>query len=65
MSTAVQLAINYLNDRLVNADSIGCALDMAAGGNPPPWVEMYRSQLEGIREASEALESLLHGGCHD
>ena len=66
MSAApVNLAFNRLNERLVDADAIGQAMNLAGGDNPPPWVEVYVSQLEGIRQAAEALETLLCGGCHD
>lgn len=64
-AAAVRLAVNALNQRLVQADVIGQALNLAGGDNPPPWVEVYVSQLEGIRVASEALETLLCGGAYD
>lgn len=58
-------ALDVLNTRLVAADSIGQALDLAGGDEPPSWVFVYRGQVEAIREASEALETLLlgDGGC--
>lgn len=64
-AAAVNLAINCLNERLTNADAIAQALTLAGGDNPPPWVHLYATQLEGITEASRALESLLLGGGHD
>lgn len=55
-------AIDGLNDRLVAADSIGEALDLAGGEEPPPWVRVYRDQVEAIRVAAEAVEVLVRRG---
>lgn len=53
----VNEAITRLNARLVLAGAIGDALDAAAGdGFAPPWVHVYREQVEAIREAAEAVE---------
>ena len=54
-------ALDVLNDRLVNAGSIGESLDLAGGANAPAWVHVFNTQLEAIRQASEALETLLRG----
>lgn len=59
--TAIFEAVNLLNRRLVLADTIGQSLDEAGGENAPPWVHVFRDQVESIREASEALEMLLSG----
>jgi hypothetical protein len=65
MSGPILRALDALNDRLSSADAIGQALDLAGGDHPAPWVDVYRTQFEAIREASEALETLLRGdgGC--
>lgn len=57
--SAVLQAVDALNDRLVIAGSIGEAFDLAGGEDAPPWVYVYRQQIEAIRGASEALEVLL------
>ncbi|WP_293604674.1 hypothetical protein [Polaromonas sp. UBA4122] len=59
--SAIFEAVNLLNRRLVLADTIGQSLDEAGGENAPPWVHVFRDQVESIREASEALETLLSG----
>ncbi len=59
---AVNLALVALNARLVEADTIGCALDMATGDSPQPWVTLYRDQLEGITQAAVAVEHAVRGG---
>jgi hypothetical protein len=61
MSGQINEALVELNARLVLADAIGEALDLAAGDQPAPWVHVYRLQVESIREASEALEELVYG----
>jgi hypothetical protein len=59
MSQVLQ-AVDALNARLVLAEAIGQAFDLAAPeDSPPPWVFVYREQIEAIRGASEALETLL------
>ncbi len=60
--SALHAAVNALNDRLIAADSIGEALDLAGGEAPPAWVHVYRSQVEAIREAAEAVETLIATG---
>ena len=57
----ILVALDVLNDRLVNADSVGQALELAAGENPPAWVHVFNTQLESVRQASESLEFLLRG----
>ncbi len=54
--SAVRQAINDLNRRLVDAEAIGQALDLAAGESAPSWVQVYRDQVERITEAAEAVE---------
>jgi hypothetical protein len=61
MNPVVGAAVDALNDRLIAADSIAKALDLAGDGDPPPWVDVFRDQVEGIRAAAEALECLLRG----
>lgn len=55
-------AVDVLNDRLVAADAIGEALDLAGGETPPAWVSVYRHQVEAIREAAESVETLVRRG---
>lgn len=61
MTSHAQLlqAVHVLNDRLVMADCIGQALDIAGENDAPPWVYVYRQQVEAIREAAEVLECLI------
>lgn len=61
MSSALLQAVDTLNDRLTLADAIGQALDDVAGDAAPALVHVFRTQLEAIRQASEALETLLRG----
>lgn len=63
MSETIQ-AIDRLNDRLIAAECIGQALDLASGETPPAWVVVFQSQIEAIREAAEALETLVRRGQH-
>lgn len=58
---AINRAVDWLNQKLVAADALAQALDAAGGENPPPWVFVFQDQIEGIRQASEALEMLLSG----
>jgi hypothetical protein len=59
--SALLRAVDALNDRLIAADAIGEALDLAGGDEAPAWVRVFKSQIEAIREASEALECLVRG----
>ncbi len=59
MSTPTFQALNLLNERLLSADAIGQAFDLASCVNPPAWVQVYREQIEAIRGAAEALETLV------
>ncbi len=59
MNPCISAAMDAMNDRLIAADSIAKALDLAGDGDPPPWVDVFRDQIEGIRAACECLESLL------
>ena len=65
MSGPILRALGVLNDRLIHAEAIGDALDLAGGDEAPAWVHVYRGQVATILEASEALETLLRedGGC--
>lgn len=54
-------AVDKLTDCILQADTIGQALDAASGENSLPWVFVYRQQIEAIRVASETLECLLRG----
>ena len=63
---AVNLALAALNARLLDADTIGRALDMAAGDSPQPWVTLFCDQLEGVAQAASDLECTVRGGSpHD
>lgn len=57
----IRNALNLLNDRLVIAHTIGESFGLAGGENAPAWVYVYQTQIESIRQASEALETLLLG----
>jgi len=57
---ALKDAINALNDRLIDADAIGEALDLSGGESAPAWVQVFRTQVERIREAAEAVEMLVN-----
>ena len=59
--SAVTNALHLLNDRLVIAHTIGESFDLAGGENAPAWVHVYQTQIESIRQASEALETMLLG----
>lgn len=57
-------AVDRLNERLIAAECIGQALDLAGGETSPAWVQVFQSQIEAIREAAEALETLVRRGQH-
>ncbi len=57
-------AVDRLNDKLLAADSIGQAFDLAGGETSPAWVTVYRDQIEAIRQAAEAVELLLRKAEH-
>lgn len=59
--SALLRAVDALNDRLIAAIDIGEALDLSGGEEPPAWVRVYRTQIEAISEAAEALETLVRG----
>ncbi len=61
MPGVVLQALDGLNARIVEADVTGQALELAGGDEAPPWVHVFRSQVEAIRQASDALETLLRG----
>jgi hypothetical protein len=58
----LSLAVDALNHRLVLADAIGDAMDAASGNNAPPWVYVFREQVEAIRQAAEVVETLIARG---
>lgn len=60
--SALLCAVDALNDRLLAAESIGEALDLAGGEDAPAWVRVFRDQVEAIRAAAEAVETLVRGG---
>ncbi len=60
--SALREAVNALNDRLLMAHAIGESLEAAAGETAPPWVYVFREQVESIRAAAEVVEGLSHGG---
>lgn len=59
--SALLAAVGVLNARLVAADAIAKALDLAGDGDPPPWVYVFQDQVEGISIAAGALETLIRG----
>lgn len=62
--SALLEAVNTLNDRLDSAESVAKALDAAGGDQPPPWVYVFRDQIEAISKAAEALEIIAVGEHH-
>ena len=64
MTEQMRRACADLANRVLLADSIGQALEAAAGENAPPWVYVFRDQIEAIREASELVECLANRGQH-
>jgi hypothetical protein len=60
MSTLLR-AVDALNDRLVAAGAIGEALGLAGGETAPPWVYVFQTQIEAIRQAAEVVETLTRG----
>jgi len=60
--SAIGEAVNALNDRLILAHAIGETFDAAAGETAPPWVFVFREQIEAIRQAAEAVEMLISRG---
>jgi hypothetical protein len=60
--SAIGEAVNALNDRLILAHAIGESLDAASGEAATPWVFVYREQVEAIRQAAEAVETLISRG---
>jgi hypothetical protein len=60
--SALLRALDALNDRLVAAEAIGDALDLAGGESAPAWVYVYRDQIQAIQEAAEVLETLIRRG---
>lgn len=55
--SALRQAVADLYGRLVNAEAIGQAFDLAAPqDNPPAWVHVYREQIRGLLQAAEAVE---------
>lgn len=62
--SALLSAVDFLNERLVLASSIVGALEAAApADNPPPWVYVFRQQIEAIELAADEIETLIrHGG---
>ena len=59
--SALLAAVDTLNDRLLMAHAIGESLDAAAGEASPPWVYVFREQVESIRAAAEAVELVARG----
>jgi hypothetical protein len=59
--SALLCAVDALNDRLITAEAIGDALDLAAGDASPAWVHVYRAQIAAINQAAETLETLIRG----
>ena len=60
----VTQALDALNARLVHADCVGESLALAGGDDSPAWVYVFRTQVEGIREAAEHLETLIRRAQH-
>lgn len=48
--------MTVLNGRLCDAFNLVGAMELAGGENPPPWVSVFRSCIEGITQAAEAVE---------
>jgi len=60
---ALLSAVDTLNDRLVLASAIVGALEAAAPpDNPPPWVVVFRQQVEALELAADEIETLVRRG---
>ncbi|QKO21753.1 hypothetical protein [Rhodoferax sp. BAB1] len=53
---SIAQAVHILNDRLVNAEAIGQAFELASPDEPPAWVQVYREQIRALLEAAQAVE---------
>lgn len=61
--TELLKAIEAMSETVCLAEAIGDAFESISGeACPPPWVYVYRRQLEAIRAASEAVELLARRG---
>ena len=61
--SALLSAVDVLNDRLVLAASIVGALEAAApDDNPPPWVYVFRQQIDALQLAADTVETLIRQG---
>jgi len=60
--SAINAALDALNDQLVATDSLCGAFELCGGESAPPWVDVFCRQFEAIRAASEALEQLIRRG---
>lgn len=61
--SALLEAVDALSECVVLAEAIGDSFEAVAGeSSPPPWVYVYRCQLEAIRAAAEAVETLVRQG---
>jgi hypothetical protein len=63
MSQLLQ-AVDQLTARIVSADCIGQALDVAGGETSPAWVTVYRDQIDAISRAAETLETMIRKAEH-
>ena len=55
-------AVRALDGRLILAEAIAASMDALGGDDPPPWVYVFREQVEAIRAAAEAVEALVVRG---
>jgi hypothetical protein len=61
--SALLAAVDLLNERLVLASAIVGALEAAAPqDNPPPWIYVFRQQIEAIELAADEVESAVRWG---
>ena len=61
--SALLVAVDALSDRLVLASSIVGALEAAAPpDNPPPWVYVFRQQIDALQLAASEVETLVRQG---
>jgi len=60
-SSPVDLALTRLNDSILVADATADTFQLLAGDTDqaPLWPFVYAAQVRAIREAAEALETLL------
>ncbi len=57
----VTSALFDLHDQLVQAECLADSFDLAGGDNPPSWVYVFRTQINALRKASNAVDAAVRG----